>query len=211
MNNSSNICTTLSNVNSSIYLLNLGLTLNRLVKCIKSFAKDVCYIYFPQRISTTISTKGQIYEEINRSILIYQGDYAYRELRTLMLRFIHNVTDIPKKSLSQGLIEFKSISTLYRYVLIPLAPHLYTIITPTSIIKDINNIDNIMNIIVKNIARYTDYKDIKFIRTIIQLNGDRLSFKYRCMFNHMNLELSIINIIYLFTYISTIIVHKPLI
>lgn len=189
--NRDRLCKALDSFSHPIPLVNINSNLRTIINCIQTVLKGTCYIYFPQKTGFDVCEKGYLYEVLNRSIIVYKENVA-EEVKRMMMKFIDEHT-YKLRSLSQLIIEFKSKDKSYRYAVLCLGLKQFAILTPITILKEIESIYNVIDVILNDITRYTNYENLRYVKIIIPLNSERLAVKYSCIFNRENLEVTVLN------------------
>lgn len=198
----SNMCRDLNNLDHPVALQMLKLNLRTLIKCIRTSTKDICYIYLPQEIRASICTKEHLYRELNRSITLYRESLV-GEVKDLLLKLIKEYSMEPH-SILQSVVELKTNTASYHYMVIYLRLKNFAILTPSGGLLDAKDINDIVHNIMDDIINYIDYEALKMARYVVNINDDKLSIKYQCQFNHQVLEVTLLNMMLLLLYIEKV-------
>lgn len=208
MRNDTDIQAILSNTKYPKLLTELNLRLKDILNCVRSICKDVCYAYIPQYSRLHRVQKSIIYKELNKSIVLYDQK-TVDEVKTMLAKLIEKTIYIPKNSLILT-IDFKTKATRYRYIMVYPGTSSIKMLTPESVLSDIRSVHDAVNIIVKDIVKHINVEELVFLRITVPLDSDKLSIKFRCFFNHSNIELLVLDSVLLMFYVGKLLTeHTP--
>ncbi|MEM3980744.1 MAG: hypothetical protein QXF79_05770, partial [Ignisphaera sp.] len=188
------ICSLLNESKEIIYIQALGLKLDNILKCVCEPYEYPCYVYLPpRRVNSSFIDKAVLYKQCNNNILVYNRITANKVKELLnKLYKVH----LDKVCTSTSLvIEFKTITTRYRYIIVlQNYSSEINVITPSTLARGLKNIHDVIHIIIEDLIKRTPIEYIKYIRVLIPMNGNKLSLKYICKFNQLSIEITLLNV-----------------
>jgi len=196
------ICRLLNRSQEIVNIQELGLRLGSILKCDCEPCKNYCYIYLPPRhFNCKCLDKAVFYKQLNSNILIYNRA-SVNKVKELLSDF-YKANSNKSYLFTSLIVEFKTISTRYRYIIVYQKKSLtFDVLTPSFLVKELKNIQDVAGIIIEDLFNRVSIKDIKYVRVLIPINNDKLSLKYICKFNHLSIEITLLNALGIILYMQ---------
>lgn len=191
------ICSILSKYGKPVSIKEIGCKLKKILQCIHNFCNNVCYLYIPfQHIILDNFTKQQLYKILNSNIVFYNQHLA-NDLKNTLLNYLNMyIANVATPMLIQ--VEFKSHSNRYRYFIAYRGvDKTFSILTCEGLIQGMKNVYEVAATITNDLYKSVHPKDIVYVRSLIDINEDKVFLKYFCQFNDIAIELTILNTILL--------------
>lgn len=187
------ICSLLNRSQEIVHIQDLGLRLDSILKCACDSRENFCYIYLPPRhFNCKCLDKVVLYKQLNSNILMYNRT-TVNKVKELLSEFYKVSSN--KSCLSTSLfVEFKTIATRYRYIIVyKKRSFAMDVLTPSILVKELKNVQDVISIIIEDLFNRISIEDIKYVRVLIPINNDKLSLKYICKFNQLSIEITLLN------------------
>lgn len=190
----SRICSIINNSPELLLVKNLA-KFSKVLLCIKKFCKDVCYIYLIQQPLRNVN-KSLLYRELNSNLLLY-GQRLTHKVKNYLIELLkeHSKNLIASKYVQ---IAFKTRSYRYRYTIAYLNDSkTFKVLTYTNLVSELKTLNDVVNIVIEDLTRTTSFNEVSFVSVTIPIDDDKIVLKYLCRFNPANVEITLLNSIFI--------------
>ncbi len=167
----------------------IGMPLKKLMRFAKQYAAiNLCYAYVPEESFKKGIDKNQIYQILNKSIVLYTNettDIVIKNMYNIVNRF--NISE----QRCQLIIRIEYIDSVIKYLIV-ITPNDIRILSPISL-NSFSNITNAINYLLNDIILNRSIDRLSSIKMIYPINGEELKLKILCRFNREILYTVLIN------------------